>query len=547
MDRHRNLLVDAEHGIMAAVMTKAAQAQVTSDWPVLDRVVYPGEGTVITMPWTDEACRLLYNIGLTEALECTQFMYDTRRPLVEGKFTPLRHQALTASFMTLFSQCYVLSEPRTGKTGSTILACEYLQRQRRIEGGVCIITTYTTIKSVWEAAIKSTLPDAVVQVVHGSTRREALEQPADFYITNYDSVRLDFTAFRDAMDEGRIGAIVVDELTHVGNTSTQRSKSITRLCRHPHAQFVCGLTGSPADNPEAVFGMGKCINPGALPCSTKGGWQSLIYNWWGSQTWQHTLKADASQTIFRALSPAIRFAKSDVLDLPPVTEQIRSAELSKEQQKLLTELRRDAITMLESGETITAANGGVLLQRLLQIALGCIRDDAGNPLIIPHKERTQVMLEAIAETPRKTVIFSPYVAGCHMLADECRAAGYTAEVITGEVGGNKRAEILRAFQYEKDPHILVCHPITVGFGTELSAADTMIFAVPLMLGGFVYNQALERLSSVKQKAENINIIHILSGYEERKVLNNLRLGHMNGKAVAALFEDILKGDTHETN
>lgn len=513
----------------------------TKQWPVLTREDYE-EGAIITMPWTIDACRLLYNTGFTEALECTPFMYDTQRPLVEGRFTPLKHQALTASFMTLFDHSYVLSEPRTGKTGSTILAFDFLQRHRMIEGGVCIITTFTTIKSVWEAAIHATLPDATVQIVHGFDRVKALEQPADFYITNYDSVRLDFKAFSIACNEKRIGAIVVDELTHVGNPSTQRSKSITRLCRHPHVRYVCGLTGSPADNPEAVFGMGKCINPGALPCTTKHGWQQVIYDWWGTQAWQHTLKKSAAQSIFKALSPSIRFAKSEVLDLPPVTEQVREALLTKEQNKLMKELQQQALTVLDTGETITAANGGVLLQRLLQIALGCIKGEDGSIHTIPHAFRTQVMLDAIAETPRKTVIFSPYVAGCHMLAQECRQAGYTVDVITGEVSGNKRASILSAFQHDKDPHILVCHPITVGFGTELSAADTMIFAVPLLLGGFVYNQALERLSSVKQKAENIHIIHILACQAERKVLTQLQAGHSTGKIIASLFEDIARGN-----
>ena len=499
MKQYGNIVVAPEYGALVVNITNPQLREESKAWPVVTRQERP-EGTFLMLPWDEQSCRLLFNCGYQESLECTPFMHSAV-PLVEGKYNPLRHQALTASFITLYNRSYVLSEPRLGKTGSTVLAFDYLQRMRKFRGAVCIITTYTTITSVWADAFTSTLPNVRVQVVHGPTRREDLQVPADVYITNYDSVRLELPSFLAALDSCRIGAVVVDELTHVGNAETQRSKAICKMCRHPNAKYVVGLTGSPADNPDAVYGMAKCINPGKLPCRTKGGWQRKIYSWWGGEAWQKTLVPSAYTIIRDTLMPAVRYKKADALDLPPVTEQVRECKLSTEQTKAIKELQDEALTLLDNGETITAANGGVLIQRVLQV-------------------------------------FSPYVAGCTMLAEEFRKAGYTADVITGSVNGTKRAEILKAFQYEKDPHILVCHPITVGFGTELSAADTMIFAVPLLLGGFVYNQALERLSSVKQKAANINIIHIIGCQAERKVLQHLKDGYSEGKIIASLFEDL---------
>lgn len=539
MKQYGNIVVAPEYGALVVNITNPQLREESKAWPVIVRQERP-EGTFLMLPWDEQSCRLLFNCGYQEALECAPFMH-TAVPLVEGKYNPLRHQALTASFLTLYNRSYVLSEPRLGKTGSTVLAFDYLQRMRKFTGAVCIITTYTTITSVWADAFTSTLPNIRVQVVHGPTRREDLQVPADVYITNYDSVRLELPSFLAALDSCRIGAVVVDELTHVGNAETQRSKAICKMCQHPNARYVVGLTGSPADNPDAVYGMAKCINPGKLPCRTKGGWQRLIYSWWGTEAWKKNLLPSAHETIRNTLLPAVRYKKADALDLPPVTEQVRECSLSTDQTRAIKELQEQALTMLANGETITAANGGVLIQRILQVAMGIVKDPNGNAVAVPHKERTQAMLDAIAETPNKTVVFSPYVAGCTMLAEEFRKAGYTAEVITGSVSGTRRAEILKAFQYEKDPHILVCHPITVGFGTELSAADTMIFAVPLLLGGFVYNQALERLSSVKQKAANINIIHIIGCQAERKVLQHLKEGYSEGKLIAAMFEDFTAG------
>lgn len=520
---------------MIACLTDPDWRKDSMTWPYLDRREV-NDASYLLLPWNDEACRLLSNCNMAEAVEVAPMMYDMV-PMVEGRFMPLKHQALTAAFITLHPRCYVLSEPRMGKTGSVIMAVDYLQRHRRITGAALVITTYTTMQSVWVRSITETLPGAEVVTVHGKGRAKALENVPSFFVTNYDSVRLEEKAFLEAIEDGRIGAIFIDELTHVGNSEAKRSKAITKLCRHPKIKWVCGLTGSPADNPDAVFGMAKCVNPGRLPVTTKKGWDNKIYNYWGMQAWQKTMNQDAPEVIRRTLMPAIRFKKADALDLPPVTEQVRTCDLTAEQTKAIKDLEYEAYTLLGSGEAITAANGGVLLQRVLQIALGCVKLEDGSTHTLDHQPRTDVIMDAIAETPNKVVVFSPYIGGCHMLAEECAKKGYSVDVITGAVSGKRRAEILHAFQYEHDPHILVCHPITVGFGTELSAADTMIFAVPLLLGGFVYNQALERLSSVKQKSKNINIIHVLSCQAERKVLNHLQQGYNMGKTVASLFED----------
>lgn len=492
------------------------------------------------IPWTPGACRFLYNLGFTDALDAAPVNFDTL-PLVEGQYPLMSHQRRTVAFMSLFSRAHILSEPRTGKTGAAIVALDYLQRIHAITGGVLIITTLTTIHGVWKENIMATLPGARVQVAHGKLRNKALEIPSDFYITNYDSVRLSEKAFVKAIEEGRIGAIVIDEMTHVGNSTSQRHKAIYNLCNKCGVKYVWGLTGSPADNPEMVFGMCRTVNPDRLPCTTKGAWINLTTVQYGPQPYMRVVAKGASEIIHNAMQPAIRFAKKDILDLPPVTTQTRCCELSTEQAALRDELKAEATALLKRGERITAVNGGVLMNKLMQVALGVVRNDNKEPVVIDHKERAQVILEAIEETPRKVVIFCGYTAGIRMLAEEVRAAGYTCDMVDGSVTGVKRSQILSAFQSAKDPHVLVCHPTTTAMGVELSAADTMIFNGVPLTGGFVYAQSIERLSSAKQTADSINIIHIVSTSEERKALAALQKGYDLGQETARLFEDFVYG------
>jgi hypothetical protein len=118
-----------------------------------------------------------------------------------------------------------------------------------------------------------------------------------------------------------------------------------------------------------------------------------------------------------------------------------------------------------------------------------------------------------------------------------KSVGITVERIDGDVAAGKRADILRRFQYEDEPKVLLAHPVTTSFGVELSRADTMVFDGPPMLGGFVYAQALERLSSAKQKAANINVVNIIASPEERRGFSLLASGHDMGMFIASLFEE----------
>ena len=491
--------------------------------------------TLFAVPHTGDGCMIAANLG-ADVTDITPFMSD-RHPLIEGRYNPMKHQLKTASFITLHPRCYVLSDPRTGKTGSLILAMDYLQRYAEVTGGFLIVTTVTTIDSVWIDSIEQTLPGARIVRVHGKGREHALETPADFYITNYDSIRISGKAFTKAVLEKRIGGIVIDELTHVGNSSSQRFKALDNIVNKLNLRYAVGVTGSPADNPEAVYGMARMINRSRLPCRTKTGWLDLVTYQYGPEPFMRKPSPNAASRIYETLQPAIRFAKSSVIDLPPVVTQTRRCSMSAEQKKVHDDLKAEAVAILDSGATITAANGGVLFQKMMQMAQGFVTID-GMPVPLQHKQRTDTIIDCINETSHKVVIFGVFVFSNHQLAEELKNAGFSVGIIDGGVSAKSRAELLHNFQYAPDPRVLICHPTTTAFGVELSAADTMIFNGPPMLGGFIYAQALERLSSAKQKAPKISVIRILSSPEEEKSFKSLDEGKELGQTVSTLFEEL---------
>lgn len=530
-----SLLLDRDAHYMFAVVTDPVlrkQAKEIKGVEYKDAESY----TLVALPHTNDGCIIARNLGVPDTYKVAPFNYE-QHPLVEGMYKPMAHQLETAAFLTVNPRSYVLSDPRTGKTGSLILAMDYMQRHRQVTGAFLIVTTVTTIDSVWMDSIKQTLPKAHIVKVHGKHRAEALDEPADFYITNYDSIRLSKQAFIDAVLAGRIGGVVIDELTHVGNTSSQRFKAIDAIVNKLNMRVVYGVTGSPGDNPDAVYGMASVVNKRSLPCRTKRGWADLVTYQYGPEPYMRRPKDTAPETIFKTLQPAIRFNKADVIDLPPVMTQTRTCALSAEQTRMREQFKAQALALAESGDVITAANGGVLYQKLMQTAQGFVMGNDGKPVFLKHEERTRTILECIGETSRKVVVFGVYRAMNHKLAEELEDAGYTTGIIDGSVSTKERTRLLHDFQYAKDPHVLICHPTTTAFGVELSTADTLIFNGPPPLGGFIYTQALERLSSAKQKAPSISIIRIAASQEEEKFFKTLDTGKEMGQFIATLFEE----------
>ena len=526
MDKEQRIVVIAKDLMQVAALEAVPDTQ----------VVKTDTGWAVTMPWRTEACQILNNVGIDTTL-ALPFWYEPMLQ-IEGKYKPMAHQALTAAFMILNPRCYVLSDCRLGKTGSAILAIDYMQRHHLFDGGCLVLTTLTTMESVWKLSINETLPNDAVEIVHGKGLKANLQRSAQWYVTNYDSVRLHKDAFKQAVNEKRIGYVLIDELTHMGNSSSQRSKAVNELVNTTNLRYVAGMTGSPGSNPEPVYGMVKVVNPVKMPYKSKQGWLNDTTYQYGAMSFMRKPNANAGELIRKVMSPAVRFRKEAVLDLPPVVEQERRCALSVKQKQMVDEFRADAMAIAESGEVITPANGAVLLSKLLQVPLGFVIKDNKEVADIPHDDRTKTIVEIIEETDRKVVIFSMFKHRLKTLKAELEKAGYSCGLIDGSVVGAERSKILIDFKKAENPRILIAHPTTVGFGTELSAADTLIIDGPLVLGDFSYTQTLERLSSPKQQSDKISIVKVYATQEERKMFQRLAQGQTSGQIVAALFEDL---------
>lgn len=538
------VIVDPDHNNYILNITSPSVLQkIQQTLPDIQTQAYNG-GTLVRLPVHDDTLQLLRNIGLpTSGMEPLRWQYKT--PLIEGSYSVMAHQLTSAAYMASHKRCYNTSTMRTGKTASTIMCTDYLQSVKGVTGAVLIIATVSNLTGVWKHTIETTLPHKRVVVVHGGTGKKdrlvKLRTPADYYIINYDGVKMVQDELLAMVNRGNLNIVVVDELTHYGNPKSGRFLALDAVINGKNpVPYVYGLTGSPGDDPIPIFGFAKLINPTRLPCKRITTWREMTQWRYGREAWMWRNTADCPDILYRTMQPNIRFDKKDIMDLPPIVRQIRDCELTGDQKIAYRKMRDDMIALFDSGEVIEAVHKAALSQKLFQIALGTAIAPDKSIIELDNKPRVDVILEVIREASQKTVIFCPYTGAIDNLARQLRAHKLTVEVVDGRVTGNKRAEIFDSFQNKPDPQVLICHPQTTAFGVELAAADTMIFNGPPLSGGFIYEQALERLSSLKQKAKQIMIVQIAATPEERNFFAGLDRGVASSALINNMFADLTR-------
>lgn len=539
------VIIDREHNnYILKVTDTGVLERLTKNIPYLFTQPYQ-DMTLAVLPVHDDSLTILRNLGFsTTGMEPLYWEYQC--PLIEGEFAAMAHQVTSAAFMASFKRCFNTSTMRTGKTGSVVMCTDYLQSIKGVPGSVLVVATVSNLTGVWLHTIRTTLPHKRAVVVHGGVgkqdRLRKLRQYADYYIINYDGIKMVEDELIQMVNDKRIGIAVLDELTHYGNPKSQRFLSMYNILNgKSKVPYVYGLTGSPGENPLPIFGFVKMVNPARLPCSRLSTWQELTQFRYGRESWQWRNKADCPDIIYRTMQPNIRFDKKDIMDLPPIVRQVRDCELSKDQRAAYERMRDEMIAMTKDGEIIEAVHKASMSQKLFQIALGtAIASDKKTVIELDNKPRLKLIEELIKEAEQKVVMFCAYTGAIDHYAKQLKALGYSVGVVDGRVTGKKRDDIFQAFQNTKDPHILICHPRTTAFGVELAAADTMIFNGPPISGDFIYEQALERLSSLKQKAKQISIIQVVATEEERKFFAGLDAGVKSSELINDMFAAVTR-------
>ena len=478
--------------------------------------------------------KVVINWGLDEAHALQGLNINIPSPITKryswpGQYKPFDHQKDTASFMTMNKKSFCFNEQGTGKTASAIWAADYLMTQGKVKR-VLVICPLSIMDSAWRADLFSFAMHRTVDVAHGGKekRKKIINSGAEFVIINYDGVEV----VSDEIAKGGFDLFIVDEATHYKNVQTKRWKTLNKLVGENDWLWL--MTGTPAaQSPVDAYGLAKLVNPMAVP-RFFGSWRDMVM--WKVTQFTYKPKENSKDTVFRALQPAIRFTKDECLDLPDMVYSKRFVEMTAQQKKYYDTLRKKMM-MEVAGESVTAANAAINMNKLLQISAGAVYTDDGDSVEFDIKNRYQALKETIDESSQKVLVFVPFRHTIDMLTERLRKDGVTTEVIRGDVSAGNRTDIFQRFQNDPDPRVLVIQPQSAAHGVTLTAANTIVWWGPTS-SLETYLQANARIHRAGQK-HKCTVIQLAGSAAEKRIYRMLDERINVHTAMIDLYKELL--------
>lgn len=486
--------------------------------PGAKRIVLQGQD-VLAIPHKPDAVTVLRNLGV-EAPSPILRRYDW------GGNTPFNAQRVTAALLSESPNAFVLNEMATGKTRAALFAFDYL-REQGMAKRMLVVAPLSTIKHTWLNEIARHMGHLTAELLRGrahEVRLQLANYRSDIAIINHDRV-----TYREAeLLSHKWDVVCIDELTAFKNATASRSKAMRRVIAP--ARYKWGMTGTPTpQGPQDAYGQIKLINPVNMSMPFRQ-WENIVTEKVGP--FKRVPRKNAKQEVFQRMQPAVRFKRSDVVELPPVQTLWRQAPMSAVQERVYKELSSKMKTQVSEG-TITAANAGVKMMKLLQVASGFVYVD-GKTAPLKPTGRLETIVSAVEEAHAKFLVFTPFTAGVDLIHAALTKEGLDVEAVDGRVSSAKRNRIFDRFSNDPDMAGIVAHPRTMSHGLNLTEADVVVWSSPYP-SLEIYQQANARISRPGQKRKQL-IIHITSTFVENRIYKVLHANESLQNSLLELFK-----------
>lgn len=488
----------------------------------------PGGGFEVAVHWGLDEVRVLRNLGVKSVPSPILGRYDW-----PGRYRPMQHQRETASFLTVHRKAFCFNEQGTGKTLSALWAADYLMQRGEVRR-VLIICPMSIMHTAWLADIGNSIIHRSAIVAHhkqAERRIEMIQGDYEIVIINYDGIEL---VANEIKADGRFDLIIVDEANAYKGPYTDRWRALAKIITPK--TFLWLMTGTPAaQSPVDAYGLAKLVNPTGVP-SLLSAWRDKVMNKLTMYKW--VPKPNAKALVHEVLQPAIRFTKKQCVDLPPVVTETRNVPMTAQQTKYYKMLREQMLVMA-AGETISAVNAGVMINKLLQISAGAAYTENKEVVEFDSTPRLKTLMEVIEETDRKVLVFALFRSCIDTIVRRLAKANIKADEIHGGVSATRRARIIDDFQTQPDVRVLVMQPQATAHGITLTAADTVVFYGPLM-SVEQYLQCIARADRVGQNSDKVSVIHIQSSPIEEKLFKSMSSQVSDHSLLVSMFQDELK-------
>ena len=146
--------------------------------------------------------------------------------------------------------------------------------------------------------------------------------------------------------------LVVDESSRIKTPGAKRTKIITKFGKQ--AKYRRILTGTPiTKGPEDVYSQFRFLDPLILGYDSYDSFRARYCVMGGFENRQIVSYQNTEELIEKVESHSFRVLKKDCLDLPPKVYQRHIVPMTKAQEKLYVQMKKNFVTELR-GDTLTA-------------------------------------------------------------------------------------------------------------------------------------------------------------------------------------------------
>lgn len=430
----------------------------------------------------------------------------------------------------------LLMEMGTGKTITSIGIAGALYQFGKVRK--ILVVAPLSILGVWEEEFsKFAAFPYTLTVLKGPSRKKAEmlrgvgKDGLQIVVVNYESawrIEKDILAF-DA------DLIIADEAHKLKEARTSQSKAMHHF--GDKARYKLLLTGTVITNRELdVFSQYRYLNRKVFGDSFYV-YRNRYFDMVGYGNHIPRFRNYMlDEFLQRMHSIAYRVTKEECLDLPGITEEIRTVELEPKAMKIYKELLKESYTELGQKE-VSAVNVLTKLLRLSQVTGGHITDDEGdnNTVSTAKVDAFADILDTAMAEEKKIVVMARFIPELNDIEALLKKKGIGYATVRG--GVKNREEEIRRFQEDSDCRVFVGQIAAAGLGITLTAASTMVFySLDYSMSNFEQTKA--RIHRVSQ-TENCHYIYLVAkGTVDTKVLRALR---QKVDLAKALVDDYRKG------
>lgn len=441
-------------------------------------------------------------------------------PPVETRLVPKKHQKQALDKLHNLRYAALFMDMGTGKTKTVI---DLLTINRALFKNIVIFCPVSVMFN-WELELaKHCTFEHTALNIKRETKKFTTIKGVEILIVGIESMSSSKTTIEkvNAFVDKAPTACVVDEAHYIKTHDSRRTQEIYDVGQKCVLRYI--LTGTPVDgNPLDLFSLMRFLSDDILPTDN-------FYAFKHRYTIEDSNKVKLGYKNLDELRQIIdRYIfickKSDVLDLPPKTFEVRTLDMTQRQLDALKELKRTSkVTLNEAVKTKDMLSVLTVLTMMQRVSSGCIVGENGEiHELVPIEQDVKIkeVLSILDATEGSFIIWARSKFEIQRLSATFEGLGITHCTFTGDTPEKERAELVRRFQ-AGEFRVFISNTQTGGAGIELTKASNVIY----FSNSFKYGDRMQSEDRCHRIGQSKNVHYIDLIYNKSvdvKIYNALR-------------------------